>query len=157
MAPHGNQRHGKTHSPEYAVWRQMRQRCKNPNRNNHYLYGARGIRVCDRWETFENFLEDMGQKPLARHSIDRINPDGHYEPGNCRWATASEQARNKRTTRLLTHEGRTQTMVEWATELGITKSTLHWRLSRRPIERALRNERRQALASLLQVANAQWA
>jgi hypothetical protein len=85
-------------TPEYNSWQAMRQRCLDPN-NKHY--GARGITVCDRWQGengFENFYADMGEKPEPKHlySIDRINNDGHYEPGNCRWATAAEQTRNRR-------------------------------------------------------------
>lgn len=72
----------------------MIQRCTNPKRDRYPVYGGRGITVCVRWRTFENFLEDMGERPVGR-TLDRINNDGNYEPGNCRWATAEEQALNK--------------------------------------------------------------
>jgi hypothetical protein len=82
---------------EYQSWQQMKQRCLNPNVASFKNYGGRGISVCDRWMvSYEAFRCDMGPRPSAKHSIDRINNDGHYEPSNCRWATASEQASNQR-------------------------------------------------------------
>lgn len=84
-------------SLEYARWVGMIRRCYSANNPAYKYYGGRGIAVCARWlESFPNFVADMGPRPSAKHSIDRINNDGNYEPGNCRWATASEQARNKR-------------------------------------------------------------
>lgn len=82
-------------TPEYRIWRSMLNRCANPKVHNYQRYGARGIRVCARWKKFENFLADMGRKPSPNLSLDRINNDGNYEPGNCRWATASQQALNR--------------------------------------------------------------
>jgi hypothetical protein len=137
---HGNRT---TYRAEYRVWVEMRKRCRNPKRSNYHLYGARGIRVCDRWERFDNFLADMGPRPSSRHSLDRIDPDGHYEPGNVRWATATQQARNKRTNRRITYDGRTQLLTDWANELGIRKSVLHWRLAQGwSLERALSKKSR---------------
>jgi hypothetical protein len=81
---------------EYGTWTAMRHRCSNSNSTNYHLYGARGIRVCDRWDDFALFLQDMGPKPSKKHSIDRIDNDGNYCPENCRWATAKQQSHNSR-------------------------------------------------------------
>lgn len=92
-----NRKHSGTFTPEYSVWCGIKNRCGNPNATSYEHYGGRGIKVCDRWlDSFDNFLSDLGKRPSKQHSIERINVDGDYEPSNCKWATAIEQANNKR-------------------------------------------------------------
>jgi hypothetical protein len=119
----------------------MKSRCMNPNHKNFDLYGGRGIAVCDRWlNSFSEFLEDMGPRPPGR-TLDRINNDGDYEPGNCRWATALEQAANKRrkkTERLVEFNGVVLCIKHWAKKYRIHQTTLRNRLNRGwEVERAL--------------------
>lgn len=93
---HGEGGRRKT-TTEYEIWKGMKARCSNPKHTGYSRYGARGISVCARWrDSYEAFLADMGRRPSGKHSIDRINNEGNYEPSNCRWATASEQRRNQR-------------------------------------------------------------
>lgn len=92
FATHG---HSNPRTPTYTSWMSMRMRCNNPNAPKYSIYGGRGITICDHWDSFENFLADMGERPEGT-TLDRVNPDGNYEPANCRWATVKEQNNNKR-------------------------------------------------------------
>jgi hypothetical protein len=109
----------KAKSPEYIIWIALRQRCKNPRSDAYAYYGGRGIKVCDRWDEFAAFLEDMGPRPSPRHSIDRWpNPNGDYEPGNCRWATRKEQANNTRRNILVSVRGDEMTLKQAVEKYG---------------------------------------
>jgi len=118
----------------------MKKRCLNPNATGYSNYGGRGITVCDRWiNSFEAFHQDMGDRPEGM-SIDRIDNNGNYEPGNCRWATNEEQQRNKRDRplRLITVNGEHNSIAGWARKIGIDQSAIHHRLRRGwPIELAV--------------------
>jgi len=126
-------------SPEYNVWRSMKFRCYNKLSKDFKRYGGRGIKVCKRWRnSFRFFISDMGLRPSPRHSIDRINNDGNYEPGNVRWASRTEQARNTATNHRLTFNGETRSMAEWSDLLGLSYFLIRSRLnSGWSVERAL--------------------
>lgn len=129
-----------TKTPEYYAWRSMRSRCINPMNASYPQYGARGISVCQRWiNDYDAFFDDMGTRPSPKHSIDRIDVNGHYSPENCRWATAKEQALNRTTTELLEHNGQRLTVTEWADALGIPRDRLWRRLyvQKQPLDVAL--------------------
>jgi len=119
-----------THLAEYHTWKGMKQRCSNPKDKRYGSYGARGIIVCERWaKSFDMFYKDMGPRPEGM-SLDRINVHGHYVPGNVRWASATEQARNKTTTVYLTWEGQTKSLASWAELCGIKYDALYGRVRR---------------------------
>ncbi len=121
--------HGMTKSREYACWQNIKARCYFKKHKSYPQYGGSGVKVCDRWiNSFENFIHDMGKKPSKTHSIERINNKGDYEPSNCRWATRSEQDRNKSTNKYLEYKGLKLIESDWAKRLGISRCTLRDRL-----------------------------
>lgn len=123
--------HGHRKLPEYPIWVGIITRCENKGDKSYARYGARGIKICRRWrESFEAFFQDMGPRPSPRHSIDRIDNGGNYEPGNCRWATTIEQGRNKATNRVLTMDGRSQPLSAWAEEFDVSYTMVHDRLNK---------------------------
>lgn len=113
--------------PLYKRWHAMIRRCRNPTSAAYKNYGGRGIVVCPRWHSFKNFLADMGLPPPG-HTLDRINNDGNYEPGNCRWASRHQQQRNTRRNIKLTIDGVTLTIVEWAEKNKVPKKTAYRRM-----------------------------
>lgn len=118
---------GKT-SPTYKSWDSMLSRCRNPNAQGYENYGGRGIKVCDTWLDFRVFLSDMGVRPSGT-SIDRIDCNKGYEPGNCRWATRIEQARNTRATKNYEMDGRSMCLAAWAEEFGVSQAVVRKRVS----------------------------
>jgi hypothetical protein len=126
---HGHRSHGKM-SREYRAWHDAKERCYCPRAGGFRNYGSRGISMCPAWrDSFVTFYRDMGPCPDGR-SLDRIDVDGNYEPGNCRWATRVEQARNRRSNRYLECGGIRQTLTEWAAELGMAPYALKYRVDR---------------------------
>lgn len=122
--------HGHTagkQSPTYKIWHNMKDRCLNSNNTFFHCYGGRGITVCERWMRFENFLADMGERPEGL-SIGRIDNNGNYEPGNCRWETAEQQSNNTRRTVYLTAFGQTLTLTEWSKRLNLDRNMVRSRL-----------------------------
>lgn len=123
--------HGKRGTAEYRTWSNVKARCTNPLATDYFHYGGRGIQICDRWRnSFENFYRDMGPKPTDRHSIERRNVEGNYEPNNCYWATPEEQSNNKRTTvRYTTDEGELS-QSQLAEKHGLSVQVLRYRLQK---------------------------
>lgn len=119
--------HGKSKSKTYAIWNGMKQRCINPHVREYHRYGGRGITVCERWFKYENFLEDMGECPEG-HSIDRIDNNLGYYKNNCKWSTDKEQSNNRCSCVLITLDGITMNMKQWAEKYSISNKTLHKRI-----------------------------
>lgn len=132
------EKHGMSRTHVNGVWRQMLDRCRNPKNPSYSDYGGRGITVSESWQEFENFFADMGDRPKG-YTIERIDNNAGYSKENCRWATYSEQLNNRRTSRMIEFNGKSQTIAEWSEETGINWHTLRQRIDRLgwPIERAL--------------------
>jgi len=138
---HSQYKHGHFNTPTWRSWSAMKARCFRPTATAYDRYGGRGISVCERWRVnFENFLADMGERPHGT-SLDRIDNDGDYEPGNCRWATPKQQTQNQRTAAnavMLTMWGETRCVSEWARTLGMDDATIAYRINAGwPVEKAL--------------------
>jgi hypothetical protein len=133
-----NYKHGQHKTRTYKIWSTMIERCSNSNNAGYARYGGRGITVCDRWRhSFGNFLADMGECPKGL-TIERKDNNGNYEPDNCKWATAEEQANNRSNNRVVTYRGTTRTISEWAREVHLDRTCLSSRLDDGwPIEKAL--------------------
>lgn len=130
--------HGRSQTTEYRIWNGIRQRCENPRRRFYPAYGGRGIAVCEHWKSFANFYADMGPRPSARHTIERVDNSGNYEPTNCVWATRTNQARNRRSNRLVIFGGESRTLAEWVELADLPYPTVWARLLKGwPIARAL--------------------
>lgn len=130
-----NRKHWGKGTPTYSSWEKMRRRCRL-GAEHHPTY--EGLEVCDRWNDYENFLADMGERPSRSHTIERKDNTKGYYPDNCCWATKGEQARNRSNNRMLTYEGKTQCLKDWAEEKGLTRQCLESRLgSGWSVERAL--------------------
>lgn len=127
--PAYNRTHNMKSHPLYLVWSAMLNRCRNPNVRGYENYGGRGIKVCYRWHDFSAFYADMGERPPGGYSIERINNDGDYEPGNCRWATRREQGSNKRNSRYIEAGGESLPLAEWARRLGCSSAAILARIA----------------------------
>jgi len=118
-------RHGMSKSPEYKIWAGILMRCRPIKGESNY--GRRGIKVCKRWKKFVNFFKDMGTRPSSKHSIERKNNNGPYNPENCKWGTSKEQCNNKRNNIIVEFKGKQMTLAMAARASGINYQTLHWR------------------------------
>lgn len=122
-----NAKHNMTISPTYFTWAQMKKRCKNPKNVAFKNYGGRGIKVCDEWSVFENFLNDMGIRPDGTE-LDRIDVNGNYEPSNCRWVTRRENSNNRRNNKRIEFNGENLTYSDWSRKTGLCKTVIRRRI-----------------------------
>lgn len=125
----GGTTHGLGKPPEFVVWTDMKARCNNPKEKSYERYGGRGIKVCGRWnKSFADFYYDMGPRPTPKHSIERIDNNGNYEPNNCKWIIRDRQARNRRNNTFITYQGVTLTIGEWNSALNFPVGTISQRI-----------------------------
>ena len=120
--------HKLTNTSIHRAWASMKSRCLNKNHKSYSSYGGRGINVCNRWMIFENFYQDMGERPSKNHSLDRVDNNGDYTPENCRWADRYQQQSNRRTNHYITFSGETMTIAQWSRKLQINTKTLATRI-----------------------------
>jgi hypothetical protein len=124
-----NKTHGMRRTSEYAIWCAMRSRVNNPNNKNFKHYGGRGIKVCEKWDnSFEGFISDMGIRPSPKHTVERINTNGDYEPNNVRWDTHQKQQRNRRNNHMIEIDGVSKCLMEWSGISGIKWPTIRKRI-----------------------------
>lgn len=124
-----NTKHGMYNTPEYNTWVSMKKRCLNKTHKSYKNYGGRGISICSEWiDSFDNFIKDMGFRPSLKHSLDRIDNNSNYNILNCRWATKTEQCRNRRSNILIEYKGESKCLQEWANELGFSWQKLYYRI-----------------------------
>lgn len=119
-----NTKHGKSRSPMYRRWANIKSRCLNPNNNHYHSYGGRGIKICERWLEFAKFYKDVGEPPFPGAEIDRIDVNGNYEPSNFQWATRKQQNNNRRDTRFFTISGETKSLKDWCEHYNIKYGTV---------------------------------
>lgn len=123
-------KHGMHNTPEYTAWSHMKDRCRNPRAKEYHYYGERGITVCERWDSFEAFFADMGPKPSSDYTLERIDNDGPYSSDNCRWATWTDQQRNKRNANKVMWRGEMRSLMDLSEEYGVKQATIRYRLKR---------------------------
>jgi hypothetical protein len=126
-----NHNERKLRTKEYTAWCHMRRRCNNSKTPQYNDYGGRGIIVCERWDSYLNFLSDVGRAPTSNHSLDRIKTDGNYEPGNVKWSTMQEQNENKRSNVRIEINGEIRTLQAWSNFYGIDRNTVKFRIKKR--------------------------
>ena len=133
MEVHNKKTHGMRYTSTYSSWVSAKNRATNPKNKDFYRYGAVGLKMAERWLKFENFFEDMGEKPEGT-SIDRIDPNKGYEPGNCRWATPYQQSRNRKDLKIVKTVDGDIPLIDYAKKLGITKGAAHLRFKRKKLK-----------------------